>query len=82
MEKLREIKSSGQRPELTNKEVIKMEALEGIVDKIGIEEAAEQIGNFFLYREERYKERALEQRQEILLEQEATRYRWKECKNT
>ena len=55
-----------------------METLEGIIDKIGIEEAAEQIGNFFLYREEQYRERALKQRQKILLEQEAIRYRWKE----
>ena len=55
-----------------------MEALGIIVDEIGIEKAAEQIGNFFLYREEQYRKRALKQRQKILLEQKATRYRWKE----
>jgi len=54
-----------------------MEVLEKIIDEIGIEEAAKQIESFFLYKEKRYRERALEQRQKILLEQKAMRYRWR-----
>ena len=54
-----------------------METLEGIVDEIGIEEAAKQIDGFFLYKEERHKERALKQHQKILTEQEKLRHRWR-----
>ena len=59
-----------------------MEALEEIIGEIGIESAIEQVEDFFLFLEEGRRKKALEQRQEILFEQEATRYRWKECKNT
>ena len=57
------------------------EALDRIVDEIGIYATKQQMEDFFLYREENYKQKALWQREQILAEQERIRYRWKE-KNT
>lgn len=54
-----------------------MEALGRIIDEIGIKEAAEQLENFFLYREEQYRKRGLEQHEETLAKQKALRYRWR-----
>ena len=59
-----------------------MEEIARIVDEIGIEEAEQQIKDFFLYREENYKQKVLQQREQILAEQKAMRYRWKNHQNT
>ena len=54
-----------------------MKEMGRIVDEIGIDAAKQQIKDFFLYREEQYKQRAIQQYEQVLAEQEAMRYRWR-----
>ncbi len=62
-------------------ELIEMEELGKIVDEIGIEAVVQQIDEFFLYREEQYKEKALRQKDYVLAEQKALRNRGKNLQN-
>ena len=58
-----------------------MEELEKIVTEIGIEAAVQQVDEFFLYREEQYKEKALKQKDYVLAEQKALRNRGRNPQN-
>ncbi len=58
-----------------------MEELGEIVAEIGIKAAVQQIDEFFLYREEQYKEKALRQKDYVLAEQKALRNRGKNLQN-
>ena len=65
------------------KELDKEERLGIVVDEVGGKKvAAEQIAGFFLHREKQYKEGLLKQRDIILAEQKAMRYRWRQDENT
>ena len=59
-----------------------MEEIAKIIDGVGIEKAAEDIENFFLYLENQRKKNALEQYEETLTEQTSMRHRWKNHRNT